>query len=113
MLSGIIGINYCKRHNIKFCLQSEGGFIGTGKGFKENFKKKLFSSASLYLTGMKPDNDYFAYYGAPISKIVQFPFASMHDFEAISMNNLEYLKKTNKEKLSLCGYKVFICWKNT
>ena len=82
--TGIVGINYCKRKKIGYCLQSEGGIPKSGKGLKESIKKKHLSGASLYLTGMAPGNDYFRFYGAPIDKIKQYPFASLAKNDILS-----------------------------
>jgi hypothetical protein len=42
---GIISILKLKRKKIPFCIQSEGGFQGSGKGLKEKFKKYIIGSA--------------------------------------------------------------------
>lgn len=98
-LTGIIGINYCKRHKLKYCIQSEGGIPKTGKGFKEKIKRNLLSGAGLYLTGMKPESDYFYFYGAPLEKIKQYPFASLHEKDLIS-NPISHIEKS-KIKIEL------------
>ena len=82
--TGIIGINYCKRHQIAYMLQSEGGLPKSGKGLKEIIKRKLIKGASLYLTGMRPKDDYFYAYGAPIERIRQYPFASLAEKDLIN-----------------------------
>ena len=107
-MTGIIGINYCKRKGLRYCLQSEGGLPKSGKGFKEYFKKKLLSGATLYLTGMKPETDYFGFYGAPISKIKQYPFASLHERDLITRPFSIQEKNKIKENLGINYEKVIL-----
>lgn len=96
-LTGIIGIKYCKRHNIQYCLQSEGGFANVGNNFKTKLKRYLFKDASLCLTGMEPSTDYFSYYGVPVERIKQYPFSSLYKKdllkEPVSKNEKDLLKK--------------------
>lgn len=95
--TGILGIRFCKKHKISYCVQSEGGFARVGNDFKTKLKKYLFSNCSLYLTGMKPSTDYFYSYGAPIEKIKQYPFSSLSEKDLIkkpvSIEEKEKLKK--------------------
>lgn len=106
--TGIVGIFYCKLHHIKYVLQSEGGVPKNGKGLKERFKQKLLTGASLYLTGMKPEEDYFTSYGAPIEKVKQYPFASLSEKDLISklLNTTE--KQNLKNKLGINYEKVVL-----
>ena len=81
--TGILGIRYCKRHKIPYCVQSEGGFARVGNDFKTKIKRYLFKDAALCLTGMTPSTDYFTAYGAPIEKVKQYPFASLAEKDLI------------------------------
>ena len=82
-LNGILCILYCKRLKIPYALQSEGGIPKNGRGIKEYLKKYILRGASLYLSGMKPERDYFLAYGADIEKIVQYPFSSLYKNDLI------------------------------
>lgn len=75
--TGIMELLYCRWFEIPFCIQSEGGFQGTGKGFKEKLKKFLMEKAEMYLTGMGGDNDYFLRYGASKRELRPYPFTSL------------------------------------
>lgn len=99
--TGITGIFYCKLKHIPYVLQSEGGFAKNGKGLKEKFKKCLFKGASLYLTGMKPEQDYFSAYGAPIKKVKQYPFASLSENDLIQIVPDEREKAVVKDELGI------------
>lgn len=77
--TGIVTILYLAFSRIPFCIQSEGGFQGSGVGLKERFKKFIVSRASFYLSGMGGDsNDYFSLYGDKDKKIYGYPFSSMY-----------------------------------
>ncbi len=77
--TGIVSILYLALRGIPFCIQSEGGFQGTGVGLKERFKMFIVSKAAFYLSGMGdgPD-DYFSLYGGNNPKIYSYPFSSMY-----------------------------------
>ena len=95
--TGIISLLYCRRKKIPFILQSEGGFQGSGKGFKERFKKYLMENATMYLTGMGGDDDYFLKYGATKEKLKSYYFTSSYgkdiDDRVLSFNEKKALKQ--------------------
>lgn len=76
--TGIISLLYCRWFKIPFILQSEGGFQGTGRGVKEQFKKYLMEKAELFLTGMGGEDDYFLRYGADAGRLRPYCFTSLH-----------------------------------
>lgn len=76
--TGIVALLYCRRHKIPFIIQSEGGFQGSGKGFKERFKKYIMEKANMYLTGMGGDDDYFLMYGATKDRLRLYHFTSSY-----------------------------------
>lgn len=75
--TGILALLYCRAKKIPFLLQSEGGFRGSGKGPKEKFKKFLMEKASLYLSGMQGEDEYFLSYGATAQTLRPYPFTSL------------------------------------
>lgn len=106
--TGILGIRYCIKHKIPYCLQSEGGFAKVDNSFKTKLKKYLFKDASLFLTGMKPETDYFSAYGAPIEKIKQYPFASLSDKDLVNEPISLEDKKAFKKELNICFNKMIL-----
>lgn len=74
--TGIVALLYCRWFKVPFCIQSEGGFQGSGRGIKEKFKKYIMEKADFYLTGMGNDNDYFLAYGANKDTLKRYPFSS-------------------------------------
>lgn len=82
-LVGMMCIDYCLLHKIPFVIQSEGGIPKDGKGLKERIKRHYLHGATLYLSGMKKQRDYFEAYGAPKEKIRHYPFSSLHQADLI------------------------------
>lgn len=76
--TGVVSLLYCRKHKIPFIIQSEGGFQGTGKSFKEKFKKHIMEKATFYLTGMGGQDDYFLKYGATQDTLKKYPFSSLY-----------------------------------
>lgn len=105
---GILGILFCKFLRIPFIVQSEGGFAKNGKGFKEHFKKFVLKGASLYLSGMGLERNYFLTYGAVAKRIKKYPFSSLgqEDFpqKLLTENEKNVLKKT----IGIDGKKVIL-----
>lgn len=78
-VAGIIALLYCRLFRVPFILQSEGGFRGKGEGLKEKIKKFLMEKATLYLSGMQGESEYFLSYGATAEKLRHYPFTSLHE----------------------------------
>lgn len=97
-VTGIIALLYCRMFSIPFILQSEGGFRGSGKGLKEKFKKFLMEKATLYLSGMQGESEYFLGYGATAETLRHYPFTSLHEDQIYSAPaTLEEKRKLRKE----------------
>lgn len=96
-LTGIMCLLYCRWFHIPYILQSEGGFQGSGIGMKERLKRYAMEKASLYLSGMSGDNDYFYTYGATEDRIINYPFSSLYQSEidrsVVSDDEKESLRK--------------------
>ena len=99
--TGMQCIEYCRIHKRPYILQSEGGIPKEGKGIKELLKRHFIKGATLYLSGMKADGDYFAAYGADISKIRTYPFASLHKRDLISSPATTAEKEQLKKDLGI------------
>lgn len=77
--TGIVAIAYMRFHKITYSIQSEGGYPGNGKGFKEKLKYWLMSKAKYYFSTCDLDDDYFIQYGARKEEILRYPFASISE----------------------------------
>lgn len=107
--TGILELLYCRWFSIPFCIQSEGGFQGTGKGIKEKFKKYIMERAEMFLTGMGGDNDYFLMYGASKEQLRPYPFTSLHEEEikrAALITKID--KKSYRERLNISEEKMIL-----
>lgn len=95
--TGIFLISYLKKKKLKYAIQSEGGFVGSGVGIKETLKKKIISGANFYLSGMSDMNDYFGMYAGNNSTIYRYHFSSLWqdeiDKQLISTHKKELIKK--------------------
>ena len=81
--TGMMAVRYLRRKKIPYQLESDGGFAGSGKGFKEKIKKYFVSGAELYFSTAKEHDRYYLTYGAEADKIVRYPFSSLHDADII------------------------------
>lgn len=107
-LVGMQCIEYCRRHKRNYILQSEGGIPKDGKGFKEKLKYYFLHGASLYLSGMKAEGDYFTAYGADPLKIRTYPFASLYEKELVAKLPNEDEKNAIKRELGIRYNKVIL-----
>jgi len=94
-LTGIVAIEYMKLFKIKYCIETDGGFAKSGKGFKEKYKKHLIKGAQIYFSTSKANDDYYLKYGAKKEKIVQYPFTSLKESDILN----EIVSKNEKIKL--------------
>ncbi len=106
--TGIATLLYCRWNKIRYVIQSEGGFQGSGRGIKEYFKKYIMERAEFYLTGMGTENDYFLMYGATKEKLKWYPFSSMRqdmiDKESVSekkQNEIREMLQMSKKVILL------------
>ena len=77
--TGIVAIGYMRLMRIPYSIQSEGGYPGSGKGFKEKLKYWLMSRAEYYFSTCDMDDAYFIQYGARKDYIRRYPFASINE----------------------------------
>src|SRR5574344_872948 len=69
-ITSIITMKYMKRHNIKFILNSDGGFPKKAESIlKRTIKHNLISSATYDITNGKNGAEFLEYYGAERKKI--------------------------------------------
>lgn len=105
---GMQCIEYCRRQNRTYLLQSEGGIPKDGKGIKEKIKYHFLHGASLYLSGMRAEGDYFTAYGAKPESIRTYPFASLHEKDLITDLISENEKNTIKKELGINQKKIVL-----
>lgn len=99
--TGIIEILYMQWKKISYSIQSEGGYPGNGKGFKEKLKFILMSKAEYYFSTCKMDDAYFLQYGATKERIRRYPFASISEKDLPSRPISDSQKKEYKHMLNI------------
>ncbi len=77
-ISGMLQIIKMKGSRIRYCLEADGGFPGSGRGCKEKLKKTLLSGAQNYFSTSSMCDQYFLLYGAKTNQLVRYPFTSLH-----------------------------------
>lgn len=107
--TGILAILYLKKRKIPYIIQSEGGFKGSGKGFKERLKKYLLKSADYYLTGMGGTNDYFMAYGGTLNRLKKYNFSSLKAKDVL-YNHVSKREKAKIKKMLGIKYKNMILY---
>ena len=99
--TGITAILYMQLKKIPYCIQSEGGFPGSGKGLKEKFKYRLMSRADLYFSTCDLDDEYFYTYGATKERIRRYNFTSMYKRDIPKSIITDAEKKAIRSKLGV------------
>ncbi len=107
--TSILAELYCIKKNIPYCVQSEGGFPKNGNGIKEKIKKIIYKNASLYLTGMLNENNYFLHYGAKENKLRKYNFSSLHESDIQTRVIAEEEKQQLRKKLGINGKRLVLC----
>lgn len=79
----ISAIKMMNKKNIPFVLMINGGIIHNEWKIKKNYKTKLISSASMYLSPNEESNKYLTYYGADPSKIKLFKYSNILEKEIV------------------------------
>ncbi|SCY72665.1 glycosyltransferase family 4 protein [Butyrivibrio sp. INlla14] len=107
--TGIIAQLYMKIHNIRYCIQSEGAFVGKGWGPKEQLKLLTMKNATMYFSTGKCQDDYFLKYGAKLEQIRRFPFTTLWDNEIKKKIVSREKKDEIKKKLNIKEDSVILC----
>lgn len=89
--TGMIAITYLSIIGKKFAISADGGMIKNDNGIKYKIKKWLISKASWWLSTGKVTTEYLVHYGAKISEVFEYPFASVRacDMGKITKNKTD------------------------
>lgn len=108
-ITSIITMKYMKRHNIKFILNSDGGFPKKAESIlKRTIKHNLISSATYYITSGKNGAEFLEYYGAERKKIFYYTFSSFLKKEIPESIISETEKMNIKLKLNIVEKNVIL-----
>lgn len=99
--TGMYAIQYMKRHHISYYLECDGGFAKNGKGVKEKIKKFFISGAKAYFSTGYFCDEYYIQYGADSTKIIRYPFTSIHNADIRETPVYYEEKKCLREKLDI------------
>ncbi len=98
--TGIILVNYCIKHKIKYYVEADGGFEVTKKsGFKYKLKKKMFNNAIGCFSSAKESDKYYTSCEVNQDKLIRYHFSSI--FRKDIIKNKE--KNNDKIKLLFVG----------
>lgn len=107
-LTGIWAICHLKMRGLSYEIESDGGFAGSGKGFKEGVKKWLFKKAVRCFSTAEEHDKYYKTYGVPEEKLVRYPFTSLYEKDIIEKPISIEEKKILREKLGIPETKVVL-----
>ena len=106
--TGMMAIQYLRRHKIPYYLEADGGTAKDGKGFKEKLKKYFIKGAEGYFSTSKSCDDYFVTYGADPDRLFRYPFTSLHDRDILDSPPTPEEKKKLRAELGLTEEKILI-----
>jgi glycosyltransferase involved in cell wall biosynthesis len=107
--TGMYAIQLLKNRKIKYILNSDGGFAGTGENrIKYAVKKHFISGADAYLSSGALSDKYLTYYGADSIRIFRYPFSSMKNCDISKKIPDDHEKAELRNKLCLTGDKLII-----
>lgn len=107
-LTALYSMRYMKRKKIPFTFEGDGGFPGSGKGFKERLKKSLISAAEEWYSSSKLFDEYCLLYGAKKDKVYRYHFSSYHDEDVLEKPLTKEEKLEIREKLGIKEEKVIL-----
>lgn len=106
--TGILAITFLRAKKIPYIIESDGGFAGSGYGFKEKFKRWLLSGARLYFSTAVENDKYYLTYGAKQEQLVRYPFTSIHENDILSCPLDLNEKKILRNKLKMREEKIIL-----
>ena len=105
---GMIAITYMKTRKINYYLESDGGISKNDSTLKRLVKTFLISGAEGYFCTGEEHKKYYLAYGAVDSKIIPYPFSSVHSSDILDSVVAKEEKKVLKEKLGVTEGKMVL-----
>ena len=99
--TGMMAIQYLKRHQIPFILNSDGGMVKDDSALKFHTKKHFIGAASWWLSTGKMTSQYLVHYGADPERIGVYPFTSLHQADILKQPLSAEEKAKYKKKLGI------------
>ena len=82
--TGMLAVFYMRLRGIRYSVEGDGAFAGSGKGLKEKIKKFVISKAVYCFSTGKEHDKYYLKYGAKKENIIRYPFTSIKQIDLIS-----------------------------
>ncbi|MDF2540685.1 MAG: cotSA [Herbinix sp.] len=106
--TGIMAIEYMKLCKIPYLLEGDGGFAGSGSGWKESLKKQIIKGAKAYLSTSRSHDEYFLTYGASKERLYRYPFTSIKEEDILPAVVDQEKKQRLKQKLGIAREKAIL-----
>ena len=85
-------ISYLKKKKIPYVLYINGGTVKKESLLKQKLKRHFIQGAYAYFSPDEQSNKYLEYYGADITKILNYPYSTIYEKEIVK-------SKPNKEQI--------------
>lgn len=106
--TGMLAVFFMRIKGMRYSVEGDGAFSGSGKGLKEKIKKFVISNAVYcFSTGKEHDNYYFKY-GAERENIIRYPFTSIKTADVLCEPLSNNSKKLLKENLGITENKAVL-----
>lgn len=107
-ITGVLAIHWMKMNHISYCIEGDGGFAGSGIGFKEFLKKSMISAAEICFSTSKMHDEYYYMYGSKKDRIWRYQFSSLYNNEILDEPLNFEEKKAIKTKLGIKEKKMIL-----
>ena len=106
--TGMLAVLYMRLRGIRYSVEGDGAFAGSGKGFKEKIKKFVISKAIYCFSTGNEHDKYYLKYGAEKENIIRYPFTSIKTADALCEPLSNNSKKLLKESLGITENKAVL-----
>ena len=106
--TGFLAVSVMRMKKIPYIIESDGGFAGSGKGFRERAKKWVFKEAELCFSTSHVHDDYYEKYGVAPEKIARYPFTSLRSSDVLDKPVTNEQKQELRAKLGISEQKVIV-----
>ena len=99
--TGMLAINYMRRHGISYYLESDGGIANPIVGIKDKIKTHFIKDAVGYFSTSEEHDRYYEAYGAAKDRIIRYPFSSVWDEQVLKKPVTVEEKATLRNRLGV------------
>ncbi len=106
--TGMLAVLWMRLKGMRYSVEGDGAFVGTGKGLKEKLKKFVISKALYCFSTCEEHDKYYLAYGAKESRIIRYPFSSVKAEELVEQPLSISEKSEIKSKFGISEKKVIL-----